>query len=299
MIQRFWWRLKLEVPIELEESLIWKCEQECIKTFAIELLEGNKTKLIFWIWFQDSEWIDKDRFKFYESLDRFAETFEKKLPLPIWEKVDDEDWSASWKRCWHPDPIGEKLLILPAWLDLPDVFAKRIVIKLDPGSAFGTGSHQTTRLCLEALEKIELNGLRVADIGCGSGILSLAALGLGAKEVNAVDIDSLAVRSTHENALLNDFTKRRLNVSLGSINELQNQLNGLKVDLIVCNILAPVIKSLASDFNKVTSRNANAFFSGLLVDQIQDIKSVLAEYGWQFIAAHEQENWALIHLCRD
>lgn len=294
--KNFWWRLKLEAPLHLEESLIWKCERDCIKTFAIEYQKKNKTKFIFWVWLPSSEWNYQERVKFYSSLEPLAETFQINLSPPIWEKVNDEDWSSSWKRLWQPDPVGNSLLILPAWLNLPNDFANRIVLKLDPGSAFGTGSHQTTRLCLEALERIDLNDLRVADIGCGSGILSLAALGLGAKEVFAVDIDSMAVSSAKKNVSLNNLSEKRIRVSIGSVDELHKQLQGVKVDLIICNILAPVIKSLAPSFSDVTSGKAHAFLSGLLVDQIQDIVSLLAENGWQFIAAHQQEKWALIHL---
>ncbi len=296
--KEFWWKLKLEVPIELEESFTWNCLRHGIKTFAIESYVENKTKFCFSVWLPSSEWNQRNRSIFYASLEPLAETFQIKLTNPIWEKVNDEDWSSSWKKFWRPDPIGNKLLILPAWLQVPEIFAKRIVLKLDPGSAFGTGSHQTTRLCLEALEKVELQDLRVADIGCGSGILSLAALELGAKEVFAVDVDPLAINSTNSNALLNHFNEKKLRTSLGSVDELYRQLKGLKVDFIVCNILAPVIKSLAPNFSEVASSNANAFLSGLLVDQIQDITSLFAEHGWQFIASYQQENWALIHLCR-
>ncbi len=210
----FWWRLKLEIPFELEESLIWKCEKEVIKTFAVQLSEEDKNKLIFFIWLPSYQWDYEDRKNLYESLVSLAETFKLKLPLPIWDKINDEDWSLSWKRFWQPDPVGKKLLILPAWLDLPKTFSERVVLKLDPGSAFGTGAHQTTRLCLEALENFHLNDMRVADIGCGSGILSLAAIALGAREVISVDVDPLAVRATNENALLNGFSKKTLRLHL-------------------------------------------------------------------------------------
>ena len=294
----FWWRLKLEIPIELEESLIWKCEKLAIKTFAIELNKTNEKKLIFWAWLPSFEIDDHQKKNLIESIEIMAQTFRMKLPLPIWEKVSDEDWSSSWKRFWRPDPVGNALLILPAWLELPNVFSNKVVIKIDPGSAFGTGSHPTTRLCLEALGKMNLKDLKIADIGCGSGILSLAALKLGAKEVFAVDVDSLAIRATHENASLNNCSKEKLKVLLGSIEELKKNLKGEKVDLIFCNILAPVIKVLAPELKAIASHNAQALFSGLLLDQMQDIKGVLEDHRWKFIHSSNQENWALMHLCR-
>ena len=131
-----------------------------------------------------------------------ADTFGLALAEPLWEELADEDWSLSWKKHWQPDPVGQRLLILPAWLEVPEEHADRLVLKMDPGSAFGTGSHPTTRLCLEALEEMPPHDQRVADLGCGSGVLGLASLALGASEVLAADTDSLAVRATTDNAAL-------------------------------------------------------------------------------------------------
>ena len=122
---------------------------------------------------------------------------------------------------WKPDPVGKSILILPAWLDVPEKFLERKIIRLDPGSAFGTGSHPSTRLCIEALDNDPPVGQTIADIGCGSGILSLTALKLGAKSTFSVDIDSLAISATKINSDLNDFSENLLNVFLGSIEEVE------------------------------------------------------------------------------
>ena len=142
--------------------------------------------------------------------------FKKEALTYAWKKIVHEDWSTSWKKFWGPDPVGKNLLILPSWISLPQMYSNRIVLRLDPGSAFGTGAHPTTRLCLEALERIPPMGLTVADVGCGTGILGLASLKLGAKNVRAVDIDSLAVKATYENILLNNFNFDQFTVSKGS-----------------------------------------------------------------------------------
>ena len=143
------------------------------------------------------------------------------MPACKWIEIKDEDWSISWKKNWKPDPVGKSILILPAWLDVPEEFLERKIIHLDPGSAFGTGSHPSTRLCIEALDNDPPSGQIIADVGCGSGILSLAALKLGAQSTFSVDIDSLAISATKINSALNDFPEHLLNVSLGSIDELE------------------------------------------------------------------------------
>ena len=164
----------------------------------------------------------------------------------------DEDWSLAWKQHWQPDPVGERLLILPAWLEPPPEYADRLVIRMDPGSAFGTGSHPTTRLCLEAIEGMaaarghqsggppNLGPIRVADLGCGTGILGLAALLQGAKSLAAVDTDPLAVRASREN-LASSGVEAAVEVGQGSVETLATLLEGQPADLLLCNILAPVI----------------------------------------------------------
>jgi ribosomal protein L11 methyltransferase len=194
---------------------------------------------------------------------------------------------------------------------------------MDPGSAFGTGSHPSTRLCLEALEDLAdqrgglggpapLAGLRVADLGCGSGILALAALRLGASQVAAVDTDSLAIRATTANALLNDFTvddgsqnpaqldgsqnPAQLSVALGSASTLETLLECRPADLLLCNILAPVIEALSPCFVRLLAPAGVGFLSGLLVDQAPGLEKVLAAQGWRAQLVARQESWGLMRL---
>jgi ribosomal protein L11 methyltransferase len=217
--------------------------------------------------------------------------------------VADEDWSLSWKQHWAPDPIGTSLLVLPAWLEVPEEAQERRVIRLDPGPAFGTGSHPSTRLCLEGLEALAtsqvrggapgdqpLKGLRVADLGCGSGLLGLAALALGADWVYAVDTDPLAIRATEENAALNGF--QALSVLEGSTAELESLLHGEPADVLLCNILAPVIAELSSSFPRLLKRNGQGLLSGLLVTQADGLLSALRTQGWEATLAAIQEPWA-------
>ncbi len=294
----FWWKCELVFFQELEESLIWKLNTLSIKNFSIEntLDSFGEKKLFIWLPFDD--WSEFDRDQLELSLCLLATVFNKKLGKFKWKKICDKDWGESWKKQWKPDPVGEKLLILPSWHDLPKAFSHRIVLRLDPGSAFGTGSHPTTRLCLEALERKPPSDLIVADVGCGSGILGIAAIFLGAIQVQAVDVDSFAVRATLHNASKNDLTDKQLIVNKGSIDVLENKMSTQKADLLICNILAPVIKNLCPHFSNVTKSDAHILLSGLLVDQVEEITTFLAQFNWNLCALYTQENWALIDLCK-
>ena len=220
------------------------------------------------------------------------------LPKGAWDDVADEDWTLSWKQHWQPDPVGNGLLILPAWLEVPPEHGERLVIRMDPGSAFGTGSHPTTRLCLEALEQAPPVEALVADLGCGSGVLGLAALGLGATAVVAADTDSLAVRATGDNRELNGRSGDQLKVSLGSVEALQELLEGRRADLLLCNILAPVIEALAPGFDSLVAPEGRALLSGLLVDQAPRLEQVLGDLGWRVTARGSQGRWGLLEIRR-
>ena len=169
---------------------------------------------------------------------------------------------------------------------------------MDPGSAFGTGSHPTTRLCLEAIEQLpSLPGSRVADLGCGSGILGIAALLQGARSVAAADTDSLAVRATRDNAAVSGFSAQ-LQVDLGSVERLAELLEGRPADLLLCNILAPVIEALCPAFTTVLAPDGLGLLSGLLVDQAPRLQAVLAEQGWRAELSAQQSQWGLMTLRR-
>lgn len=291
-----WWRLSLPLPPVLEESLLWKLESLGLHRLAVQHAPESPDQRTLLAWLPASEWPQDQRDQLLYSLRPMADTFGLALAEPLWEELADEDWSLSWKKHWQPDPVGQRLLILPAWLEVPEEHADRLVLKMDPGSAFGTGSHPTTRLCLEALEEMPPHDQRVADLGCGSGVLGLAALALGASEVLAADTDSLAVRATTDNAALNGLKAEQLRVSHGSIDTLATLLNGEEADLLLCNILAPVIEALAPQFASVLKSTGRGLLSGLLVDQAPRLMEVLAEYGWQARPIGEQGRWGLLEI---
>lgn len=293
-----WWRLSLPVQSELEESLLWKLNVLGLHRVAIQHAPETPDQRTLLAWLPAHEWPEDQRSELFLSLMPLAETFRLTLAQPVWDELADEDWSRSWKQHWQPDPVGQRLLILPAWLDVPDEHVQRLVLKMDPGSAFGTGSHPTTRLCLEALEQKPPTGLRVADLGCGSGVLGLAALALGARQVLSVDTDSLAVRATTDNAELNGLSADQLCVTQGSVEVLGNLLERQPADLLLCNILAPVIEALAPHFHAVLRPGGRGLLSGLLVEQGPRLMEVLGNLGWRVEPLAEQGRWGLLEIQR-
>ena len=297
-----WWQLRLPCPPELEDSLTWKLGALGIQRVALRHHPRQPRERELLAWLPAADWPAAERDRLQEVLAPLAETFGLQLAPIQWQQQDDEDWSLSWKQQWQPDPVGRRLLILPAWLELPAEHAERLVIRLDPGSSFGTGSHPTTRLCLEAIEALAeqrggLAGLRVADLGCGSGILGIAALQLGAAAVAAVDTDGPAVRATAANAGLSGCAER-LVVEPGSLERLADLLAGRPADLLLCNILAPVIEALCPAFERVLAPSGVGVLSGLLVDQAPRLEQELARQGWQAELSAEQSQWGLLTIRR-
>ncbi|MEC7897017.1 ribosomal protein L11 methyltransferase [Synechococcus sp. A18-25c] len=293
-----WWRLSLPIQPELEESLLWKLNELGLHRVAVQHAPETPDQCTLLAWLPAHEWPVDQRHELLGSLEPLAHTFGLALAAPRWDELADEDWSRSWKQHWQPDPVGRGMLILPAWLEVPEEHAGRLVLKMDPGSAFGTGSHPTTRLCLEALEATPPKGLRVADLGCGSGVLGLAALGLGARQVLAADTDSLAVRATNDNAAINALAPDALRVRQGSVEVLQELLSGEPADLLLCNILAPVIEALAPKFQGVLSAGGRGLLSGLLVEQAPRLTEVLEGLGWSVQPLAEQGRWGLLEIQR-
>ena len=323
-----WWRLELLALPELEESLLWKLQALGIHRVAIEHTPRNPDQRQLLAWLPAVDWPQPERLQLEGALAALGEPFGLTLPPIRWQQQGDEDWSLSWKQHWQADPVGTRLLILPAWLDSPEEFAERLSIRIDPGNAFGTGSHPTTRLCLEALERWAdgpgaqlARPVRVADLGCGSGILALAALKLlsasdapgaaarpaPAVQVFAVDSDPLAVRATWANAACNGVAvpgappdpwgqPGSLQVAQGSVEGLAELLAGQPADLLLCNILAPVIEALAPAFATVLAPGGVGLLSGLLVSQVPALTQALAVAGWRAELGAQQSQWGLLEI---
>ncbi|MBD3881271.1 50S ribosomal protein L11 methyltransferase [Phormidium tenue FACHB-886] len=220
-------------------------------------------------------------------------------PMVQWHLIDEEDWSSSWKDHWQPQNIGDRFLINPAWLPMPEN-SERLVIRLDPGVAFGTGAHATTQLCLESLEMriaTANSELIVADIGCGSGILSVGALLLGAAKAYAVDTDPLAVKATLENRDLNQVEPDRLIAAEGSVDRIKD-LIATPVDGILCNILAEVIIDLIPGMSAIAKPTTWGILSGILLDQVKPIADTLEQHGWVVATLWRRQEWCCLNIRR-
>lgn len=201
------------------------------------------------------------------------------LPAPVYRAVDEEDWAEAWKAHYQPIAIGRRLLILPAWI--PAQSPGRLPLILDPGMAFGTGAHPTTQMMLAALEDYLQPGQTVADLGCGSGILSIAAARLGARHALALDIDAQAVESARQNAQRNGLADR-IQVERGSLERLLEEVerSGLAFDLVLANILAPVLHDmLLRGLGRSVSPGGKLILSGILDYQAEPLAAEASRLG--------------------
>ena len=221
------------------------------------------------------------------------------LPAMQWDLIEDEDWGSTWKQQWQPQEVGDRFLINPAWLP-PPTDTDRVILRLDPGVAFGTGAHATTQLCLESLEMrlgFDDKECVVADIGCGSGILSIGAVLLGATKVYALDTDPLAVRSTISNRQLNRVNPQQLVAELGSVDRLI-EMTGGPIDGLMCNILAEVIIDLIPQFTAISKPSTWAVLSGILLEQAKPIADTLEQHGWIVATLWKREDWCCFNIRR-
>ncbi|MFJ7974997.1 50S ribosomal protein L11 methyltransferase [Peribacillus sp. JNUCC 23] len=201
-------------------------------------------------------------------------------------EVNEEEWATAWKKYYHPVKISERFTIVPTWEDYTPVNSDELIIELDPGMAFGTGTHPTTVMCIQALERTVKPGDVVVDVGTGSGVLSIAAALLDAKNVHGLDLDEVAVRSAIINVKLNKV-QERVNVSQG------NLLDGIKeqTDVVVANILAEVILRFTDDVAKVVKPGGYFISSGIIQPKKQEVKDAIIAAGFTIEETLLMEDW--------
>ncbi|MBN1120440.1 MAG: 50S ribosomal protein L11 methyltransferase [Anaerolineae bacterium] len=213
------------------------------------------------------------------------------IPKPTFKTIEEEDWADAWKQHYHPVRIGLRILIKPAWLEA-DVRENDIVIEMDPGMAFGTGTHPTTQLCLEACERFIKPGMTVADLGTGSGILAIAAARLGARVVVAVDVDEKAVQVAQENAARNGVSEQ-IRVSKGSVKELLAA--GKQFEIGLANLTAKIIQTVIPDgLEKIVMPGGRFIFSGVIDEQQDEVCSALEQIGLMVSDIQQRGDWLLI-----
>ena len=211
--------------------------------------------------------------------------------------VADEDWENNWKQFYKPMEIGSRLLVVPEWEEAAD--PTRVKLVLNPGLTFGTGSHATTRLCLQALDTHIHGGERVLDLGCGSGILSIAALRLGAESAFACDIDEKCVDVAYENAALNGIGKDRYTVRWGNVltDAALRQEMGAGYDIVVANIVADVIMGLSPHVHPFLKPGGLFLCSGIIDDRAAEVLEKLKADGWDVFEQRSSEGW-FSYLCK-
>ncbi|MFD2446117.1 50S ribosomal protein L11 methyltransferase [Bacillus sp. CGMCC 1.16607] len=204
-------------------------------------------------------------------------------------EVNEEEWATAWKKYYHPVKISEKFTIVPTWEEYTPVHSDELIIELDPGMAFGTGTHPTTVMCIQALERTVKKGDKVIDVGTGSGVLSIAAAMLGASKISAYDLDEVAV------------TTAKMNIELNKVQDIvevsqKNLLNGVEeeVDGIVANILAEVIVRFTDEAARIIKKDGYFITSGIIQQKKQDVKDALTNSGFEIIETLLMEDWVAL-----
>lgn len=203
------------------------------------------------------------------------------------EKMYEEDWANNWKKYYKPSKVGEKIVVKPIWEEY-EAKDEELVVELDPGMAFGTGEHETTRMCIQALEKYVQKDSTVFDVGCGSGILAIAAAKLGAKLAVGVDLDPVAVESAKENVGFNNIDN--IEILHGNLIEV---IDG-KADIVVANIIAEIICILTEDVSRVIKPNGYFITSGIIHDRVEMVTNKLEECGFEVIKVNKDGEWNCI-----
>jgi len=297
-----WLEISLQVSPEQAEAVaevLGRFTQEGVvieqmakeNNLSHEPILQNSVK-VFGYLFAD-ETVKKQKKRLEESLWHLSQI--QQLPAPAYRIIHDQNWMTAWKKQYRPLKVGKKLAILPAWAE--NAFPSRIPIRINPGMAFGTGTHPTTQLSLEMMENKVQPGQYIFDIGCGSGILSAAAIKLGAEHAYGVDISAAAIASSAENAELNQV-REKIEFHQGSVSDIiEGCFSVLQAPLVIANILASVILRLFDDgLADLVKPGGYLILSGILTPQISEVSSKAEAFGLQLVEQIEIDDWVALGL---
>lgn len=216
--------------------------------------------------------------------------------------IAEEDWANNWKKYFKPLEVGKRILVKPTWEEIP-AGTERTVVEIDPSSSFGTGSHTTTKLCMEYIEKIDnlLSGksYEMIDVGCGSGILGIAANKLSGAYVTAIDIDENSVRVAEENFVVNNIPKTEYKLIAGSITddkELYSQIASKKYKMLAANIVADVLMAMASYFKELLDKDGYAVISGIIEERADEVTDYFKNSGFAVVERNIKDGWCAVLL---
>lgn len=256
-----------------------KSGETCVKAYVTDNASGHEMLLAI-----------KDTLNTLKQYDQDGEFGRLELSIG---NLSEEDWANNWKKYFHVMPVGKRIMIKPEWEDITEN-TDRVVFSINPGMTFGTGSHYTTRLCIEALENIITPETDLLDLGCGSGILSLISLLLGAHSATAVDIDPNCVHIAYENADRNNIDRKKYRVLAGNAledDDLKNEISDTKYDIVVANIVADVIIAYAPLIPRFIKKGGTFITSGIITDRANEVKSVLEQQGFYDITVAQSKDW--------
>ena len=284
-----------------EDAGIYSLEIEDNEEF-LEVLEQTK---IAWDFIEDSLYEEKSKacsvsgyVAFTAEGKKTLEYIRNKAPADVFISViNEEDWAENWKKYFKPIPVGENILICPVWEEVPHEYMLRTVFKIDPGMCFGTGTHESTRLCIAALEKYIKSGDSVADLGCGSGILSVIAMLLGAKSAIGVDIDENSARIAVENAKKNNVAQKNYKIYTGNLltdKKLCDKIAGRKYNIVLMNIIPDVIIPLLPFVKNILADNGAALLSGIIGRYLPDIENAAKSCGLNIVEIISENDWQCV-----
>ncbi|WP_317368585.1 50S ribosomal protein L11 methyltransferase [uncultured Tyzzerella sp.] len=278
-----------------ESSMYWDYVDE-------ELLNKEKEETKLKIYVSDNPYGNEILLNVKEAIKRLK-TMENEIGLDLGRldiettaNLNDEDWLNKWKEFYKPFTLGEKILIKPVWEEIENI-ENRVVFNINPGHVFGTGLHQTTQLCITNLEKYVNKESVVLDLGCGSGILSIISLLLGAKNAFAVDIDQNAVKVAYDNAELNGIGKDKYYVTSGNVvtdEDLKDEIGHKKYDIVLANIIADVICLISPVVPNQLKDDGVFIASGIIKDRLEDVYRALNENGLEPIDTITKDEWVCV-----